>query len=57
MAILRKQRFKSIRPWTQAVAAARRQLNIVGFVPLGGKSLQGIELLKKSKDTRSCLAH
>ena len=40
-----------LRPWVLAVSAARKQLHLVGFVPLGGKSPQGVALLKKSKDT------
>ena len=48
--VLRKRCYKNIRPWVLAVSAARKQLRLVGFVPLGGKSPQGKALLEKAKD-------
>merc|ERR1719205_275287 len=35
--------------WPKAVAAARKALKLKGFVAVGGKSKQGLELLKKAK--------
>merc|ERR1712014_149358 len=35
--------------WAKATAAARKQLNIKGFVPMGGKTAQGKALYAKAK--------
>jgi hypothetical protein len=44
-----KKRFAAIRGWLQAVQAARKQLNIRGFVGIGGKTAQGKALYAKAK--------
>jgi len=35
--------------WTKAVQAARKSMNLKGFVAVGGKSAKGQELLKKAR--------
>merc|ERR1719203_678496 len=44
-----KKAYSAIRGWTQAVQAAKKQLNIRGFVAVGGKSAQGRALYAKAK--------
>merc|ERR1712176_759619 len=39
----------SLTAWGKAVAAARKQLNIKGFVAVGGKTAQGKALYAKAK--------
>merc|ERR1719377_27017 len=44
-----RKRYANIKPWTQAVQAAKKQLGITGFVPVGGKSAKGKALYAKAK--------
>merc|ERR1719238_1915930 len=44
-----RKRYANIKPWTQAVQAARKQLGIHGFAPVGGKSAKGKALYAKAK--------
>jgi len=44
-----KKRFKSIEPWLKAVVAARKALNIKGFVAINGKSGPGKAIYVKAK--------
>merc|ERR1719284_192945 len=44
-----KQRFKHIEAWVSSVVAARKALQVTGFVAINGKSLQGKALYVKSK--------
>ena len=40
-----KKAFKSIKKWADALKKARKNLKIKGFVPVGGKTRQGQQLL------------
>merc|ERR1719183_1117364 len=44
-----RKNYSNIKPWTQAVQAAKKQLDITGFVPVGGKSAKGKALYAKAK--------
>merc|ERR1719359_772403 len=44
-----KQRFRNIEAWVSSVVAARKALQVTGFVAINGKSLQGKALYVKSK--------
>merc|ERR1719449_131670 len=46
-----KKRFATsrVKAWSDAVKAARKALNIKGFVPVGGKTAQGKDLYAKVK--------
>merc|ERR1719327_751176 len=46
---LGKQRFRNIEAWVSSVVAARKALQLTGFVAINGKSLQGKALYVKSK--------
>merc|ERR1711869_105015 len=46
---LGKQRFRNIESWVSSVVAARKALQVTGFVAINGKSLQGKALYVKSK--------
>merc|ERR1719333_672764 len=46
---LGKQRFRNIEAWVSSVVAARKALQVTGFVAINGKSLQGKALYVKSK--------
>merc|ERR1712007_61388 len=39
----------AIKKWADAMKAARKALNLKGFVPMGGKTAQGKALLAKAK--------
>merc|ERR1712032_143568 len=49
-----KRRFKNIEAWVESVSAARKALQMQGFVAINGKSVQGKALYVKSKAL--CLA-
>merc|ERR1719254_71732 len=56
-----KRRFKNIEAWVESVAAARKALQMQGFVAINGKSVSGKALYVKSKAlctarTRSAVA-
>merc|ERR1712037_905947 len=44
-----KRRFKNIEAWVESVSAARKALQMQGFVAINGKSVQGKALYVKSK--------
>mmetsp|Transcript_86894 Transcript_86894/g.202290 ORF Transcript_86894/g.202290 Transcript_86894/m.202290 type:complete len:94 (+) Transcript_86894:2-283(+) len=44
-----KQNYGRISGWTEACQQAKKALGIVGFSPVGGKSLQGKALYVKAK--------
>merc|ERR1711948_251212 len=44
-----KKRSSKLTAWGKAVVAARKQLNIKGFVAVGGKTAQGKALYAKAK--------
>merc|ERR1712146_655684 len=44
-----KRNFRNIQDWTSSVVAARKALQVTGFVAINGKSLQGKALYVKSK--------
>merc|ERR1719183_1367656 len=44
-----KRAFKNIKDWTSSVVAARKALQVTGFVAINGKSHQGKALYVKSK--------
>merc|ERR550514_2093056 len=44
-----KRSFKNIEAWVESVAAARKALQMQGFVAINGKSVQGKALYVKSK--------
>merc|ERR1712025_594790 len=44
-----KRSYANIKPWTQAMMAARKALHVQGFHPVNGKSLQGKALYFKTK--------
>merc|ERR1719401_3169535 len=44
-----KRRFKNIEAWVESVAAARKALQMQGFVAINGKSVAGKALYVKSK--------
>merc|ERR1719160_402446 len=46
---LGKKRFRNIEAWVSSVVAARKALQVTGFVAINGKSLQGKALYVKSK--------
>merc|ERR1711988_1191029 len=43
-----KRRFANIKPWTEALMAARKALHVQGFHAVNGKSLQGKALYFKA---------
>ena len=44
-----KKNYKNISGWTKACSAARKQLKVKGFCPLGGKTAKGKQLLKVAR--------
>merc|ERR1740121_1743587 len=44
-----KRRYKNIESWVESVVAARKALQMQGFVAINGKSVQGKALYVKSK--------
>mmetsp|Transcript_114710 Transcript_114710/g.256011 ORF Transcript_114710/g.256011 Transcript_114710/m.256011 type:complete len:98 (+) Transcript_114710:2-295(+) len=44
-----KRRYKNIEAWVESVVAARKALQMQGFVAINGKSVQGKALYVKSK--------
>merc|ERR1719197_1554062 len=44
-----KRAFKNIKDWSSSVVAARKALQVTGFVAINGKSHQGKALYAKSK--------
>merc|ERR1712138_156530 len=48
-----KRNFKNIQDWVSSVVAARKALQVTGFVAINGKSLQGKALYVKSKAMRA----
>merc|ERR1719399_388205 len=44
-----RKQFKNIQDWVTSVVAARKALQVSGFVAINGKSLQGKALYVKSK--------
>merc|ERR1712066_63128 len=44
-----KRRYKNIEAWVESVVAARKALQMKGFVAINGKSVQGKALYVKSK--------
>merc|ERR1719254_146462 len=46
---LGKRRFKNIEAWVESVVAARKALQMQGFVAINGKTVQGKALYVKSK--------
>ena len=40
---------KTVGKWSKAVVAARKELGITGFLPVGGKSAQGQALLARAR--------
>merc|ERR1719240_1832922 len=47
-----KRAYKNIQDWVASVVAARKALQVTGFVAVNGKSLQGKALYVKSKALR-----
>merc|ERR1719163_597217 len=47
-----KRAYKNIQDWVTSVVAARKALQVTGFVAINGKSLQGKALYVKSKALR-----
>merc|ERR1712188_238064 len=47
-----KRAYKHIQDWVSSVVAARKALQVTGFVAINGKSLQGKALYVKSKALR-----
>merc|ERR1719377_214812 len=48
-----KRNFRNIQDWVSSVVAARKALQVTGFVAINGKSLQGKALYVKSKALRA----
>merc|ERR1711976_1141215 len=48
-----KRSFRNIQDWVSSVVAARKALQVSGFVAINGKSLQGKALYVKSKARRA----
>merc|ERR1719164_270033 len=48
-----KRAFNNIKDWVSSVVAARKALQVTGFVTINGKSLQGKALYVKSKALRA----
>merc|ERR1719164_23643 len=48
-----KRAFNNIKDWVSSVVAARKALQVSGFVAINGKSLQGKALYVKSKALRA----
>merc|ERR1719160_1520783 len=48
-----KRAFRNIQDWVSSVVAARKALQVNGFVAINGKSLQGKALYVKSKALRA----
>merc|ERR1712232_1378563 len=48
-----KRAFRNIQDWVASVVAARKALQVTGFVAVNGKSLQGKALYVKSKALRA----
>merc|ERR1711975_148907 len=44
-----KKAFRNVQDWISSVVAARKALQVTGFVAINGKSLQGKALYVKSK--------
>merc|ERR1719263_1020299 len=47
-----KKAFRDVQDWVSSVVAARKALQVTGFVAVNGKSLQGKALYVKSKALR-----
>merc|ERR1712187_1048629 len=50
---LGKRRYKNIEAWVESVVAARKALQMQGFVAINGKTVQGKALYVKSKALRA----
>merc|ERR1712129_330447 len=48
-----KRAYRNIQDWVSSVVAARKSLQVSGFVAINGKSLQGKALYVKSKSLRA----
>ena len=48
-----KRAFRNVQDWVSSVVAARKSLQVTGFVAINGKSLQGKALYVKSKALRA----
>merc|ERR1711865_370473 len=48
-----KKAYRNIQDWVSSVVAARKALQVTGFVAVNGKSLQGKALYVKSKALRA----
>lgn len=48
-----KKAFRNVQDWVSSVVAARKALQVTGFVAVNGKSLQGKALYVKSKALRA----
>merc|ERR1711865_583068 len=48
-----KRAYRNIQDWVSSVVAARKALQVTGFVAVNGKSLQGKALYVKSKALRA----
>merc|ERR1711907_552562 len=48
-----KRAFRNIQDWVSSVVAARKALQVTGFVAVNGRSLQGKALYVKSKVLRA----
>merc|ERR1719506_2437313 len=48
-----KRKYRNIQDWVSSVVAARKALQVTGFVAINGKSLQGKALYVKSKALRA----
>merc|ERR1719199_976144 len=48
-----RRSYKNIKDWVSSVVAARKALQVTGFVAINGKSLQGKALYVKSKALRT----
>merc|ERR1712187_142034 len=48
-----KRAFRQIQDWVSSVVAARKALQVTGFVAINGKTLQGKALYVKSKALRA----
>ena len=51
-----KKNFANIKAWTQAVMAARKALNVTGYVTINGKTPTGKALYAKAKTLYSASA-
>jgi len=46
---VKKTRSRKKSAWTQSVKKARKQMKVKGFVPIGGRTAKGRELLRRSR--------